>query len=144
MTPPLDVDALLCALVLAPRAFSRNRFFSLFEQPEHGRIRRRAKRVRGILRQLLSGAEVTGEAVLADGRRLLRYRIPKLGLSRAAALSPLESAALRYALARAKSREPDPGDRSIVEEAIQKLGGPLDLGAELPRPALPTEGEQPA
>jgi hypothetical protein len=109
-----DHDALLCALVLAPDAFSRNRFFELYEQPDVRRLRRRASRVRGILRQLTSGAEVTGELELADGRRLLRYRIAELGLSRTAALSPLESATLRFSLA-------DPGDRAIVETALARL-----------------------
>jgi len=116
-----DHDALLCALVLAPNAFSRNRFFELFEQPEVRRLRRRATRVRGILRQLSSGAEVTGELELADGRRMLRYRIEELGLSRTAALSPLEAAALRFSLARANKTPVDPGDRAIVETALARL-----------------------
>jgi hypothetical protein len=116
-----DHDALLCALVLAPDAFSRNRFFDLFEQPDVRRLRRRAARVRGILRQLTSGAEVTGELELADGRRLLRYRVAELGLSRAAALSPLEAAALRFSLARSRRAPVDPGDRAIVETALARL-----------------------
>jgi hypothetical protein len=116
-----DHDALLCALVLAPNAFSRNRFFELFEQPELKRLRRRATRVRGILRQLSRGAEVTGELELSDGRRLLRYHVAELGLSRTAALSPLEAAALRFSLARARRTPVDPGDRAIVETALARL-----------------------
>jgi hypothetical protein len=116
-----DHDALLCALVLAPDTFARNRFFELFEQPDVRRLRRRASRVRGILRQLTSGAEVTGELELADGRRLLRYRMEALGLSRTAALSPLESAALRFSLARSRHTPVDPGDRAIVETALARL-----------------------
>jgi hypothetical protein len=116
-----DADALLCALVLAPGAFSRNRFFHMFEQPELRRVRRRASRVRGILRQLTAGAEVTGEIELADGRRMLRFRMPALGLSRTAALSALESATLRFALARAQKKSPAPGDRALVESALERL-----------------------
>jgi len=119
--PIPDHDALLCALVLAPDAFARNRFFELFEQPEVRRLRRRASRVRGILRQLASGAEITGELELADGRRLLRYRIAELGLSRTAALSPLEAAALRFSLARTRRSPVDPADRAIVETALARL-----------------------
>jgi hypothetical protein len=119
--PSPDADALLCALVLAPAAFSRNRFFHMFEKPELGRVRRRATRVRGILRQLTNGAEVTGELELADGRRMLRFRIPSLGLSRTAALSRLEAATLRFALARAQRRTPEASDRSLVEEALKRL-----------------------
>jgi hypothetical protein len=131
-----DHDALLCALVLAPDAFSRNRFFDLFEQPDVRRLRRRAARVRGILRQLSSGAEVTGELELADGRRLLRYRVAELGLSRTAALSPLEAAALRFSLARARRAPVDPGDRAIVETALARLsdriGQPVPIATDEP------------
>jgi hypothetical protein len=119
--PSPNADALLCALVLAPGAFSRNRFFHLFERPELARVRRRATRVRGILRQLSSGAEVTGEIELADGRRMLRFRVPALGLSRTAALSRLEAATMRFALARAERRTPDANDRALVEEALKRL-----------------------
>jgi hypothetical protein len=132
--PTADADALLCALVLAPGAFSRNRFFHLFEKPELARVRRRATRVRGILRQLSNGAEVTGEIELADGRRMLRFRVPSLGLSRTAALSRLEAATMRFALARAERRTPEPGDRALVEEALKRL----DAGDAL-TPGVTTE-----
>ena len=128
----VDADALLCALVLAPRSFSRNRFFELFEVPEKRRVRRRATRVRGILRQLVAGAEITGEVELDDGRRLLRYRMPELGLSRTAALSKLEFAALRFALDRSNKREPDAETRALVEGALHRLGEPLGVLNELP------------
>lgn len=117
-----DVDSLLCALVLAPTTFSRNRFFAMFEQPELRRVRRRATRLRGILRHLTSGAEITGEIELTDGRRMLRYSMPELGLSRTAALSRLESAMLRFALARARRTTPDEADRLLVEDAFRRLG----------------------
>jgi hypothetical protein len=118
----VDTDALLCALVLAPRAFARNRFFELFERPDKRRVRRRATRVRGILRQLLAGAEITGEVELDDGRRLLRYRMPSLNWSRSAALSQLEFATLRFAIDRSKKREPDDDVRALVEGALARLG----------------------
>ena len=127
-----DHDALLCALVLAPDTFARNRFFDLFEQPDVRRLRRRASRVRGILRQLTSGAEVTGELELADGRRLLRYRIAELNLSRTAALSPLEAAALRFSLARTRRTPVDPGDRAIVETALARLSERTGQSLTLP------------
>jgi hypothetical protein len=135
-TRPVDVDtdALLCALVLAPQAYSRNRFFELFEEPERRRVRRRAGRVRGILRQLVAGAEITGEVELDDGRHLLRYRVPSLNLSRSAALSALEFAALRFALARSKKREPEADVRALVEGALHRLGEPAGVLGELPTP----------
>jgi hypothetical protein len=117
-----DADALLCALVLAPSTFSRNRFFSMFERPELRRVRRRATRLRGIMRHLTNGAEITGEIELTDGRRMLRYNVPALGLSRTAALSRLESAMLGFALARSRGTKADEGDRLLVEDALRRLG----------------------
>ena len=47
--------------------------------------RRRASRVRGIIRQLVSPdrghAEILGERVLEDGQVLLRYQVEELGYS---------------------------------------------------------------
>jgi hypothetical protein len=135
-SPPAlpDLDAMLCALVLAPNAFSRNRFFQMFERPELRRVRRRATRLRGILRHLQGGAEVTGELELHDGRRLLRYSVPSLGLNRTAALSRLESATLRFALARAQTKPVADTDRALVEEALRRLGDQTGVMPPLPDP----------
>jgi hypothetical protein len=129
----VDDDALLCALVLAPLAFSRNRFFRLFEDPERRRLRRRAARVRGIIRQLVhperGRAEIVGERVLEDGRVVLRYTVEELGFSRTASLSKLEAAALRYALFRTGQGELASEDRHLVENALARLS--QGLGVEL-------------
>jgi hypothetical protein len=141
---PLDLDpeALLCALVLVPATFSRNRFFPLYEKAALRRVRRRAGHVRAIVRQLLGEgrrkAEVIGEQVLADGRVLLRYRIQELAYTRTTALSSLEAAVLRYALSRAGAGQLSEEDRAQVELALERLGSALkregtepgDLGAE--------------
>lgn len=122
----MDPDALLCALVLAPRTFSRNRFFSLFEQPKERRIRRRAARIRGIVRQLSGqghrSAVVTGEQILADGRVLIRYTVGDMALKRTAALTRLEAAALHFALHRAGMGSLSEEERELVETALAKLG----------------------
>jgi hypothetical protein len=127
----VDDDALLCALVLAPSAFSRNRCFGLFEHPDRRRLRRRASRVRGIVRQLVSPergtAEIVGERVLEDGRSLLRYTIEELGFSRTASLSRLEAATLRYALSRAGKGDVSETDRRLVEDALLRLSRGLGL-----------------
>lgn len=129
--PSVDLDALLCALVLVPSAFARNRFFSLFENPAALKVRRRASRVRGIIRQL-SGtgrvkAEVVGEQVLEDGQVLLRYRVEELGFVRTAALSRLEAATLRFALFRAGSGPVEDADRDLVENSLERLSKTLNL-----------------
>jgi hypothetical protein len=129
--PSVDLDALLCALTLVPTAFARNRFFNLFENPAALKVRRRASRVRGIIRQLCGTgrvkAEIVGEQVLEDGQVLLRYRVEELGFSRTAALSRLEAATLRFALFRAGAGNVDPEDRELVESALERLSKNLDL-----------------
>jgi len=129
---PADYDGLLCALILVPQSFSRNRFFDVFEDPEARRIRRRAARVRGVIRQLLGQGrrpkgELVGEQVLDDGQVLLRFRIPDLGYERTTALSALEAATFRYALHRAGFGSLEEVDRERVEMALRRLGG-LDIG----------------
>lgn len=135
MKPDVDLDALLAALILAPRTFSRNRFFWLFERPEAAKVRRRAARVRGILRQLAGtpkpAAEIVGERVLADGQVHLRYRVEDLGFTRTAALSSLEAATLRYALHRSGKSSLSSEERRTVEEALGRLHETLGVGAEI-------------
>jgi hypothetical protein len=129
----IDDDGLFSALVLVPKVFSRNRFFWLFEEPRRRRLRRRAARVRGIVRLRTAPAplrgEIVGEQVLKDGRVLIRYRVEDLGFSRTASLSALEAAVLRYALHRAGVAELDPEDRRRVEAAVITLT--RELGVEL-------------
>jgi hypothetical protein len=126
-----DRDALLCALILAPQAFSRNRYFWLFEDPERRRVRRRAGRVRGIVRQLLGKgplhAEIVGEQVLEDGQVLLRYKVRELGYARTAALSQLEAASLRFVLHRARGDRLSDDDRALVENSLHRLSAELGL-----------------
>jgi hypothetical protein len=130
----VDPDALLCALVLAPGVFARNRFFWLFENKQALKVRRRASRVRGMIRQLTGDgrvkAEITGEQVLEDGQVLLRYRVEELGFSRTTALSPIEAAALRFALFRARGEVLDPESRELVERAFERLSQSLGVPAD--------------
>lgn len=121
-------EALLCALVLAPNTFARNRFFGLYEDPVLRRVRRRAYHVRGVLRQLLGqGKEralLIGRLEMDDARVLIRYRIDNLKLERTTALSALESSVLSYALHRAGHGALEDEDRARVEEALRTLGEP--------------------
>ncbi|MEO8903145.1 MAG: hypothetical protein ABI627_16615 [Polyangiaceae bacterium] len=141
-TPSVDLDALLCALTLVPTAFARNRFFNLFENPAALKVRRRASRVRGIIRQLCGTgrvkAEITGEQVLDDGQVLLRYRVEELGFSRTAALSRLEAATLRFALYRAGTGNVEAEDRDLVERALERLSQSLELPSDLLAPSHDT------
>jgi len=122
----VNPEALLCALVLAPNTFARNRFFRLFEDPALRRVRRRAYHVRGVLRQLLGQGKdkalLIGRAELDDERVLIRYRIESVKLERTTALSALESSILNYALHRAGQGELEDEDRTRVESALHSLG----------------------
>ena len=143
MKPEVDLDALLAALILAPRTFARNRFFTLFQNPEAARIRRRAARVRGILRQLAGtprpAAEIVGERVMSDGQVLLRYRVEELNYTRTAALSSLEAATLRYALHRSGKASLSHEEQAAVEAALSRLSETLGIGGELlERPSSPS------
>jgi len=133
--PEVDLEALLAALILAPRTFSRNRFFTLFQHPEAAKIRRRASRIRGILRQLAGtpkpAAEIVGERVMADGQVLLRYRVEELNYTRTAALSSLEAATLRYALHRSGKASLSHEEQATVEAALSRLNETLGVGHEL-------------
>lgn len=139
--PSVDLDALLCALILVPTAFARNRFFKLFENPAALKVRRRAARVRGIIRQLCGTgrvkAEVVAEQVLDDGQMLLRYRVAEIGFTRSAALSRLEAATLRFALSRAGKGGLDQADRELVEGALERLSLNLNLPQGLLSPERP-------
>jgi hypothetical protein len=114
---------------LAPRTYSRNRFFWLFESAAAKRARRRAARVRGVIRQLLGDGrprgEIVGEQVLDDGQVLLRYSVAELGFSRTVALSAIEAATLRYALHRAGRGRLSEQDRQRVETALKRLSDGL-------------------
>ncbi len=127
----IDVDAMLCALVIAPQVWSRNRFFSLYEQEHLRKVRRRAGRVRAVLRQLAGQgrprAEIVGEQVLNDGSLVLRYRVAELAYERTAAFSAIEAAALRYALHRANLAPLAAEDRALVESALARLTANLEL-----------------
>jgi hypothetical protein len=145
--PDVDSDALLCALVLAPRTFPRNRFFRMFEDPVIRRVQRRAKRVRGIIRQLVGhghpAGEIVGEHVLED-RVLLRYQLPHLNYERTTSLAPLEAALIQYAIKRARREIVDAEPQRQVERALSRLEPPLDLerlplGSLIPPPMLAPE-----
>ncbi|KYF93391.1 hypothetical protein BE20_09455 [Sorangium cellulosum] len=158
-TPPIDLEALFVALVLAPSTFSRNRFYSLYADPEARRVRRRAALLRSIVRQLVGGAGHLRCAVArAEAHRRARRprarRAPHRGrVPRAvqqdgggAAPSPAAGAALPDDLL------PEPADSSRIERALARLlpregqGGALEAPGEgEPDPAtraLPRDRER--
>jgi hypothetical protein len=135
----VDRDALLCALVLAPTTFARNRFFALYTEPWAKRTRSRAAQLRTIVRHLAAltpKSELRELLPLENGGAVVRYGVPDLHFERTAVLEPLELSVVRFALARRQSpvAETDdggmavtPGDRQTVERALSKLSHKLGV-----------------
>ena len=119
----LDREALLAALVLSPATFSRNRFFDMYQDPDVRRVRRRAARLRNVVRHVAgAGAEEMRFSPAAEGLVELAYTVPSVGLRRAVLLDPLELALVRVAIARSRGVVPagDP-DMALVKVALAKL-----------------------
>lgn len=140
----VDRDALLCALVLAPTTFARNRFFALYTEPWARRVRSRAAQLRTIVRHLSAQtpkSELHEILPLEDGGTVIRYGVPDLHFERTAMLTPLELAAVRFALSRRPRASSEHNgaatqltddDRQMVEEALLKLGRRLGLSLVAP------------
>lgn len=131
MIQPPDLDALLVALVLCPGAYSRNRFFALFANPEASAVRRRAALVRSIVAELAHADPLRrGRIVSIDdgddtGNGLLTYVVSSLGLRRSTSLSSLELSIIQYAVARrvgiAEGLDAGDGTRERIETALRGL-----------------------
>ena len=102
--PPIDLEALLVALVLVPHSYSRNRFFALYAQPAARRVRRRAARIRGLVAEVLAALEAPGgqiELRETPTRTMLRYSRASLALRRTSYLLPLEACLVEHLVDRA-------------------------------------------
>lgn len=129
---PASPEALLVALVLAPGTFSRNKHFHLFEQAALKRARRRARELRGIVRDLtepwqnpgarssLPGPDQVEEREV-EGAIHLEYRVDALDFRRRTVLTKLEAAAVHYALAKSGRGVLSEDDRRQVETALLEL-----------------------
>ncbi len=150
----VDASALLCALVLAPATFARNRFFSFFTESSARRIRARAALLRTVVRQLAQDnprAELAELEPTADQTFVLRYRIRRLRLQRTSVLERLELSLVRFAVSRRTrpGAEPLPpalqvtaDDRALVYGAIAKLGEKLVLPPALDEKGSTAPGEE--
>jgi hypothetical protein len=132
----IDREALLVALVIAPATYSRNRFFSLYADPEVRRVRRRASQIRSIVRHVAgANPREQGEALRvapARGDRVvLTYAVPALGLRRTAILDPIELSLVRFAIARGGEGAPGPEDpdRARIEAALRRLAPEVPASA---------------
>jgi hypothetical protein len=124
--PPIDCEALLCALCLAPSTYSRNRFFHLYQDDEVKRVRRRASILRSLVRQSVKMGLEPVVRPLSDALYELSLSMPGVSYERRATLDGLELTLFRYLLARSLGRPTD-AERGRVEAALAKLAGPLPL-----------------
>jgi hypothetical protein len=103
--PPLSSEGLLCALVLAPLTFPRNKFPSIFQRPEAKRARDRAAQIRTVVRHLAGRTRARVELTTLDERAdgeyaVLAYRMAEIRFERSAWLDRLELALVRVAIDR--------------------------------------------
>jgi hypothetical protein len=120
----IDHEALLCALVLAPSTYSRNRFFSLYQDGELRAVRRRAAVVRSLVKQLSRAAIEPSVETLGEGAFELTVLDPVLCFKRRTRLDGLELALVRYMVARARGQTAD-REREHIEATLARLAGPM-------------------
>jgi hypothetical protein len=126
---PIDLEGLLCALVLVPGTYSRNRNFRMYQDPSTRAVLRRARLVRALVRELCRPDEKTIAVAPRDGGVTLTVEIPALQFKRQALLSPVEHDLVEYLLARSNGRRAEEAARR-VELALARLA--LPIGAEPP------------
>src|SRR5581483_6415764 len=96
-----DLEALTAAMATVPLLYSRNRLFTLFNEPVVRRARVRARLVRGLVRFIgRTDAEVDLTERAGDEKVRVGYRIPRLRLSRSVTITDFELALLRTLLAK--------------------------------------------
>jgi hypothetical protein len=117
----VDLDGLLCALVLTPATYSRNRFFELYRDPEVVSVRRRASRLRSLLRQMSSAPDARWTIEpRSDGDFELTLEVVSLGYRRLIRLSALERHLVLYVIGRARGGVAAES-RTAIEEALARL-----------------------
>ena len=124
-----DLEALTAAMATVPLLYSRNRLFTLFNEPIVRRARVRARLVRGLVRFI---GRTDAEVDLATSLDKVRigYRIPRLRLSRSVTLSDFELSLLRTLLAKG----PHPAALAAKDDDRTRIDAAL---ARLPKEAVP-------
>ena len=124
-----DLEALTAAMATVPLLYSRNRLFTLFDEPIVRRARVRARLVRGLVRFIgRSDAEI--DIAASNDRVKIGYRIPRLRLSRSVTLTDFELSLLRTLLAKG----PHPAALVLREDDRTRIDAAL---ARLPKEAVP-------
>ena len=119
MTPERK-EAVTVALALVPNLLPRNRLFAFYTNSEAKSARRRASALRGLVAQLLNGAEDVrlqprGESFV------LACRVASVHASRRALLSRAEAACVAHLATRGGVSIPGAPDRSVLDAALANL-----------------------
>ena len=107
MDSEFKVDQITALFVFHPTTSSRNRQFTLHASAHGSLARRRAIRIRGLLRQLTGSFGPARQVDIqkgAHGEFLLRYSLAKVAYCRSVHLSEIDLSILRVALERAGLR----------------------------------------
>lgn len=101
-----STDALTAALVFRRAESSRNRNFAIHATRDGATARRRAARVRGLVRQITGTFGPAREVMVEpDGDEVrLRYSLARVALTREARMSRVDLSIVRVALLRAGAR----------------------------------------
>ena len=119
MTPERK-EAITVALALVPGLLPRNRLFAFYTNSEAKSARRRASALRGLVTQLLDGAEDVRLQPRGDSF-VLAFRVASVHASRRALLSRAEAACVAHLVERAGGSIAGAPDRSALENALANL-----------------------
>lgn len=120
MTPERK-EAITVALALVPTLLPRNRLFVFYNNSEAKSARRRASALRGVVSQLLGGADEVRLQPRGDSF-VLAYRVASVHASRRALLSRAEAACVAHLVERAGGAAiVGAPDRSVLEGALANL-----------------------
>ena len=122
------VEALSCAMALVPTAYSRNKMFAFYKQPEVRHAKARARAMRSLGREIAGrlGLATDIELTQTDTGWVLRFRIPSVRMGRTADLSHAELACVVHLVgAFGGDAKWAPPLREILEGTLARL--PIDL-----------------
>ncbi len=88
------IEALACAMAIVPGAYSRNKMFAFYKQPEVRRARDRARAMRSLAREIAGRVGTPTDIELTQAKKnwVLRFRIPSVRMGRTAELTSPELA----------------------------------------------------
>ena len=119
MTPERK-EAITVALALVPNLLPRNRLFAFYTNSEAKSARRRASALRGLVAQLLEGADEIRLQPRGESY-VLAFRMAGMHASRRALLSRAEAACVAHLVERGGGTIAGAPDRSVLDAALANL-----------------------